>query len=289
MSAGNPRTTCKDARAFAAYAVANARPLGSAYVPTRKNAKALNAALDGSGGSRFVALSASATATRFACPGGGIVTASRTGSGADGTASLRASFTRCGIDGARLDGRLTWSEGNGELMTFGTADGAGSKAFSYTEASGLSTSIDGYRAAPGGLADAERELAWNADWTLGRRSATLTVKRMRLVAARLSSGYRYQSDFEMNGELTDGLRVPVATYAPFETDHGPDFVSGYRQVLVLDGPASAAGRMAISAAADGTCELGVTVDTYGTPGNVQTTNVRIPQSEAGGPLKLGAK
>ena len=292
---GSP-VSVQNYRAFlpSLYAVANARPLETAYVPTQKTLKALNAALDGSGDSRFVALSASATTTRFACPRGGIVTVSRTGSVADGNASMRASFARCGIDGARLDGAVTWiganADGSGtEFTTFGRVDGVSSKAFSYTEKSGFSTIIDGYRTDSRGMDDFERELAWNADWTLRRGSATLTVTGMRLAAARLASGYSYQSDFEMNGKLTDGMRVPVATFAPFHTDYGPDFVSGYMQVLVLDGPASAAGRLAISAAADGTGEFGVTVDTYGTPGNVQTTNVRIPQSEAGGPLKLGAK
>ena len=112
---------------------------------------------------------------------------------------------------------------------------------------------------------------------------------MRLTAWGAAGRSQFSSDFEMNGDVTNGQRVPVATYEPFDTDAGPSFAHGYMQVLALNGPASASGKIAISPSAGSPDAFNVNVQTFRTPGDYDSVDVTLPQTFGGGPLKLGAR
>ena len=230
----------------------------------------------------------------FACPGGGTATVSRDATAAKPDKTLVASFRRCSVDGRRLDGPVDWYKRNGdepETATFGAYTGRqGSASFVLTGADGVAAVVDGQRVER--RSSAGRGLSWEGNWGLvaGGGSRTLAVAGMRLSAWGAADGSQFSSDFEMNGDATNGQRVPVATYAQFATDGAPSFARGYMQVLALNGANSASGKIAISPAEAGaTGEFDLSIDTYRAPGDYDTTNARVPQSFGGGLLKLGAR
>ena len=269
------------------YATANARPLEAAWSPTRKTLKEIRVTLDGAGDGRFVAQSVSGARTTLACPDGGTAVASR--ADASGVSTQLTVFRGCSVDGQRLDGPVSWAPGRSELAVFGTAIGpTQSKAFSRTDASGLATLVNGHRSASR-TSDGGRSLYWSGDWGLKSGASTLAVSAMTLSAEGRDGNYRYKSDFRMSGAATNGMDVPVATFAPFENDYGPSFVRGYMQVLALKGPGASAGKIAISPAADAADAFDLRIDTVRAPGDLDTTEATVPQSFGGGPLKLGAR
>ncbi len=245
------------------YATANGRPLEAAWNTTRKALDDVAATLDGAGSGRFVVQSTAGARTTLGCPDGGTAVASRID--ASGVPTLLTVFRGCSVGGQRLDGPVTWAAGRSELEVFGTAIGpTQNKAFSHTDANGLSTLVNGYRSA-WRTSDGARSLYWTGDWGLKSGARTLTVKAMTLSAEASAGNHRHHSDLETAGTARNGVRVPVATYAPFENDYGASFVNSHMQVLALKGSASAFGKLAISPADVGA--FNVSVETYRAPGD----------------------
>ena len=247
------------------YRVVNAAPLEEAYARILPIADELRAALDGEAND-FVAESAGADGTTFACPEGGRARVFPEPSRQAGQTTI--AFDACRVDGATLDGAV-FENRSPSLAVFDTVGrSAPGTTLTYTSADGTRLVIQGRRFEstpdPAGSGNARRSLEWSANWTLrsGARELTVQDQTTFLTDPGPSLGDEFRTRLSMRGNLTLGRTIDIVTLNPLRASEATGrYVEG--QVLLRD---ASGGQLNLSVTEGGGNEVRVRFDTAGRVG-----------------------